>query len=480
MKKFLISIAIFCLWLMPSTAWAVDTIDINEAWESGDLTIVANWDNLNAESGTESVVWYYRDNGIDAEVPYCGQPVLSLITNAFDYNHPIYTLYYKGNEMKWMTYYSTKTRKPTHANGHNTITSITALSSKTMTLDTGEVVKFTGTLTPADGTYPQYYIVPGTVNLILYPASKFEGEEDPDYQVDIEMSYEPDKSKISYSVIRDPDDEEPEAIGEHLIFAVPTWDYQVSGDWYVVGSENILTIIGIPKVQVNYIVNNEIVKTVGPTTESINLDEEAPTVNNLAYWSYQSNPNYNPIVSPIEEESITTVNVYADLNGQDGEQGPQGEQGIPGETGPQGEQGVPGEQGEQGIPGETGPQGEQGIQGEQGVPGEQGEQGVPGEQGEQGIQGEPGPQGEKGDTGEPGPQGEPGKDGKDGATGPKGDKGDTVTVSASTAMGTPTGSSNRYMPATGDSLYLIKILIMSAIAAIGIIIFTKYKINKNL
>lgn len=444
MKKLFILITILCFWLIPSTAWAEDTIDITEAWNNGDLTITANWNNLTAESGTESVVWYYKEDGINVEVPYCGQPILSLITNAFDYNHPIYTLYYKGNEMKWMTYYSTKTRKPTHANGHNIITSITALSNKTMTLDTGEVVRFTGTLTPTDGTYPQYYIVPGTVNLVLYPASKLEGEEDPDYQVDIEMSYEPDKSKISYDVERDPDDESPEAVGEHLIFAIPTWEYQVSGDWHVIGSENILTITAISKVQVNYIVNDEIVKTVGPTIESINLDEEAPTVNNLAYWSYQSNPNYNPIVSPIEGESLTTVNVYAVLNGNDGEQGPQGEQGVPGETGPQGEQGIPGEQGEQGIPGETGPQGE------------------------------------KGDAGKPGPQGEPGKDGKDGATGPKGDKGDTVTISASTAMGTPTGSSNKYMPATGDNLYLIKVLIMSAIAAIGIIIFAKYKIDKIL
>lgn len=457
MKKLLMFIiTTFCFILIPSTAYAVETVDINDAWAEGDLVITANWDNLNAVS--TPVQWYYKDDMINAEVPFCGQPVLSGISNAFAYTNPIYTLYYKGYELKWMTHYSTSHSKPTHANGHNIIQKINALG-KTITLEDGTQVKLTGTLVPVDGTYPQYYVVPGIVNLILYPASKFEGEEDPEYQVDIEMSYEPDKSKISYDVERDPNDESPEAVGEHLILAIPTWEYQVSGDWYVVGSENILNIIAIPKIQVNYIVNDEIVKTIGPTIESINLDEEAPTVNNLAYWSYQSNPNYNPIVSPIEGESLTTINVYAVLNGNDGEQGPQGEQGIPGETGPQGEQGIPGEQGEQGIPGETGPQGEQG---------------------EQGIQGEPGPQGEKGDAGEPGPQGESGKNGKDGATGPKGDKGDTVIVSASTAMGTPTGSSNKYMPATGDSLYLIKVLIMSAIAAISIIIFAKYKINKNL
>ncbi len=44
----------------------------------------------------------------------------------------------------------------------------------------------------------------------------------------------------------------------------------------------------------------------------------------------------------------------------------------------QGEQGIPGPQGEQGIQGVPGPQGEQGIQGIQGETGPQGEQGIPG------------------------------------------------------------------------------------------------------
>ena len=48
----------------------------------------------------------------------------------------------------------------------------------------------------------------------------------------------------------------------------------------------------------------------------------------------------------------------------EGEQGPQGEQGI---QGPQGEQGIQGPQGEQGIQGPQGEQGIQGIQGEQGA-----------------------------------------------------------------------------------------------------------------
>ncbi|MFR5876878.1 MAG: hypothetical protein ACLUFN_10355 [Eubacterium sp.] len=54
--------------------------------------------------------------------------------------------------------------------------------------------------------------------------------------------------------------------------------------------------------------------------------------------------------------------------------------------------------GEQGL---QGPQGEQGIQGIQGPAGAQGIQGERGPQGEQGIQGLQGPQGEKGDKGDP-------------------------------------------------------------------------------
>jgi len=61
-----------------------------------------------------------------------------------------------------------------------------------------------------------------------------------------------------------------------------------------------------------------------------------------------------------------------------------------GETGPQGEQGI------QGVKGDVGPQGEvgsQGLRGERGIQGEIGPQGI------QGLQGLPGPKGDKGDPG---------------------------------------------------------------------------------
>ena len=59
----------------------------------------------------------------------------------------------------------------------------------------------------------------------------------------------------------------------------------------------------------------------------------------------------------------------------------------------------------EGPQGETGPQGPQGIQGPQGEKGEVGPQGPQGETGPQGIQGEVGPQGPQGIQGETGPQG---------------------------------------------------------------------------
>jgi hypothetical protein len=62
-----------------------------------------------------------------------------------------------------------------------------------------------------------------------------------------------------------------------------------------------------------------------------------------------------------------------------------------------------------GTKGDTGAQGIQGIQGEQGLQGERGPQGNPGEPGEKGDTGERGPQGEIGPTGETGPAGKDGK-----------------------------------------------------------------------
>lgn len=59
----------------------------------------------------------------------------------------------------------------------------------------------------------------------------------------------------------------------------------------------------------------------------------------------------------------------------------QGETGLPGEQGPQGEPGLPG------LPGEQGPQGEAGPQGEPGRQGPQGNAGAQGVQGPQGVAG---------------------------------------------------------------------------------------------
>lgn len=62
-------------------------------------------------------------------------------------------------------------------------------------------------------------------------------------------------------------------------------------------------------------------------------------------------------------DTLTAKLANGELNGKDGETGPQGPQGERGPQGIQGEQGPKGEQGEQGLQGVQGVQGEQGIQG---------------------------------------------------------------------------------------------------------------------
>ncbi len=106
------------------------------------------------------------------------------------------------------------------------------------------------------------------------------------------------------------------------------------------------------------------------------------------------------------------------LQGEAGPKGDRGEQGLQGEAGPKGDRG---EQGLQGVQGEPGPKGDRGEQGLQGVQGESGPKGDRGEQGLQGVQGESGP---KGDRGEQGLQGVQGEQGLQGAPGPKGDTGE--------------------------------------------------------
>ena len=116
-----------------------------------------------------------------------------------------------------------------------------------------------------------------------------------------------------------------------------------------------------------------------------------------------------------------------------GPQGIQGKKGDTGETGPRGLKGDEGDKGEvgpQGPKGDTGATGSQGLRGEKGDKGDDGIQGPKGDKGDigpQGIQGKTGPQGEKGPKGDPGPtgpQGIQGKKGDTGATGPRGQKGD--------------------------------------------------------
>lgn len=102
-----------------------------------------------------------------------------------------------------------------------------------------------------------------------------------------------------------------------------------NGDFYIKGTEPPVQ----SKVQVVYKVGNTIVKTTDVSIEPINMDEQAPQIDNLAYWSHQSTPGYNPVVSPIEGQDLNLVTTYAVLHGQDGKDGEQGPQGEKGEKG---------------------------------------------------------------------------------------------------------------------------------------------------
>jgi len=221
-----------------------------------------------------------------------------------------------------------------------------------------------------------------------------------------------------------------------------------NGDFYI--KDNAPAII--PKVQVIYKVGDETVKTTEASVEPINLDEQAPRVENLAHWSYQSSIGYNPVVSPIEGQELNLITVYGVLNGadgQDGATGPQGEQGVQGETGPQGEQGP------QGEPGKDGVDGKDGTDGKNGEKGDTGEKGEKGDTGEAGINGKDGEKGEKGDKGDPGTNGKNGINGKDGVT-------KTVVVSDN-----PRASTDK-LPKTGDSsiiFWIIGIIIAAGICS---------------
>ncbi|WP_437611626.1 alkaline phosphatase PhoX [Sorangium sp. So ce834] len=89
--------------------------------------------------------------------------------------------------------------------------------------------------------------------------------------------------------------------------------------------------------------------------------------------------------------------------GEDGKQGPPGEDGAPGLDGKDGEDGAPGldgKDGEDGQDGEDGAPGPKGDDGGDGAPGEDGAPGQDGEDGEDGAPGQDGPPGPKGEDGE--------------------------------------------------------------------------------
>ena len=199
-----------------------------------------------------------------------------------------------------------------------------------------------------------------------------------------------------------------------------------NGDFYIKDATPAIT----PKVQAIYKINDVVVKTTDASTEPINLDEQAPQVDNLAYWSHQSTPGYNPIVSPIEGQELNLITVYGVLNGAEGAQG------------------EPGQDGEDGIDGQDG---------------------EPGPQGDKGDKGDTGEKGDKGDIGEAGPAGANGKDGKDG-----------IIVNTSTKDNKDFSSGGKTKsPQTGDNIYLLPVCVTITLLAILWIIIAGIKIRQN-
>ncbi|WP_129573525.1 MULTISPECIES: alkaline phosphatase PhoX [Sorangium] len=90
--------------------------------------------------------------------------------------------------------------------------------------------------------------------------------------------------------------------------------------------------------------------------------------------------------------------------GEDGKQGPPGEDGAPGLDGKDGEDGAPGQDGKDGEDGQDGEDGAPGPKGDDGEDGATGQDGAPGQDGEDGEDGAPG------QDGPPGPKGEDGED----------------------------------------------------------------------
>ena len=126
--------------------------------------------------------------------------------------------------------------------------------------------------------------------------------------------------------------------------------------------------------------------------------------------------------------------------GDVGQQGPKGDQGLKGDQGDVGQQGPTGDQGPKGDQGDVGPQSPKGDRGDVGPLGPKGDRGDVGPQGPKGDQGDVGPQGPKGDRGDVGPQGPKGDQGEVGPQGPQGDKGDPAPTPIPTPTLVPTAT----------------------------------------
>ena len=141
-------------------------------------------------------------------------------------------------------------------------------------------------------------------------------------------------------------------------------------------------------MRVEYRVNGETIFTTDPSTEPIDIEENAPEVENLVGWFTNgidvAEPDEPFETTELVEDGIKTIVAKAVLNGKDGQDGKDGEDGKDGQDGIDGTDGIDGKDGEDGKDGINGQDGKDGVDGKDG---ENGKDGTTGPRGPQGIAG---------------------------------------------------------------------------------------------
>ena len=432
--------------IFPSFAWATDA-EVNEAFENGDLVIVPHWERLPWHQNTPEVLWpgedaldnwyetveytgvfnyvydvYYQNEQID---PSCIYTISTLPTSTFCtpvWNEETQQFEPEFDEDGFGAYRLTRVEFADNGSIkspiYGTLSEENIAAIPMWRLVPYDLTDSSRIRIEYDGTWNEnkdfvYYT--GTAYPLTF-WSTWEGIENPMYtiywldaddnEIILDKGYDYAGRAIdNIGPTTNPEDEttwvKPLLLGVYNFQGkyVPN-----NGDFY---------IRDIPKVQVIYKIGNDIVKITDSSTEGIDLTAEAPQIDNLAFWSFQINPDFPTTVYPKEDVDLYVVTIYGVLNGAEGAQG---EPGKDGRDGIDGKNGVDGKNGIDGKDGVDGINGKNGIDGRDGVDGKDGADGKDGLNGKDGTDGVDGVDGKDGAPGAPGRDGTDGVDGKDGKT----------------------------------------------------------------